>query len=412
MKRILWGLVACLAIGAPTVFADDGPSFAPSPFEYTPPAPVPAAPIGFDQSAPIPIAPSGVVAYDEPVPPAPPAPPEAPPVQAPPVILETAPPVVEVVPPGAYLPPQPPPATESWQAAPVARAPRLRRAPPPPWRLQVEAGFSLLDEPEGNLGSPAAGLSPLSWDVNDYTPALGGRVTLSRCLWGADIEGRLAYYGGWEDDSRQTGAFGFANVFGQSPTATTTLVSEADLLSGELNYWRDLQEGCSTRFRYGVGLRYINFEESAEARNWVGLAPDSFLNGEADNEFLGGQLMGAYIWEPAELLTVALSAKAFFGVMGRDIIIDEVSILSGGRKRATNEDSEFSWGLELGIDASWAINNCLSLTLGYSALYLDEVVRGHDALDFSRGATGAVQAIQVTDSIWVHSLWLGLAYRF
>lgn len=293
--------------------------------------------------------------------------------------------------------------------------PRFRRRTTPVWRFRLEGAISVLDDPDGNLGEPAAGLPALTWGANNYDPAFGMRGSIARCWGDGELEARIAFLGGWDDSTRQTGAFGFANVFGASPTATTTLRSMADFVSLEANYWHNLNnrdaDACGPWFRVGAGIRFFKYREIAEARDWVGLAPDSFLNGEADNSFIGGQILGSAGWVATDCVELEVSGRLFAGLMSRDITIDETSILSGGSKRATSEEDEFSWGAEIGIDASFKVTNCTLFTVGYSLIYLNDVARAHDTLDFSRGNTGAVQAVQRTDSVLIHSIYLGLEFR-
>jgi hypothetical protein len=52
------------------------------------------------------------------------------------------------------------------------------------------------------------------------------------------------------------------------------------------------------------------------------------------------------------------------------------------------------------------------LTLGYDLLLLDGVVRGHDAMDFTRADTGAIQPRHETSVLVVHSVLAGLHLNF
>jgi hypothetical protein len=281
------------------------------------------------------------------------------------------------------------------------------------WRFNLEAAASLMPAPEGVLGAtPPAGFTSLDWGRNDYGIAIGGRLTVGYRMAPRDeIEARVTVLGQWDDSSRQTGSFGFTNVTGNSPVAAATLTSEAELQSYEGMWWRELCCTGTTTTHVGAGLRYVHFEERARARDWAGLAPTSRLDGTSHNELFAAQLGGAVRFRPATKWEFTVSGKALVGLMARELIVDEDAILSGGVKQAVDNDTTLGYGLELELHGTYRWSSCISLTAGYTGLFLGEVVRAHEMFDFSRGVTGAVQALQRSESLVVHSVFLGIEWQ-
>ena len=268
-----------------------------------------------------------------------------------------------------------------------------------------------MEGPEGTLGGPIpAGTQGLEWGAIDYDPALALRASVGYRWTPCDMgELRGTLFGSWDGESRQTGLFPFANRQGISPTATATLQSEADLATVELNWWHDFGGCGGFRWLGGIGGRYLRFDDTATARDWVGLAPTSFLQSDVENTVWAGQVLGALTygcgcWE------VTGSGRLFLGSMNRMIRIDEDSILSGGVKAAELENTEFGWGFELGLDVRYRFSPCFSLTAGYALVFIGDAQRAADAMDFTQGVTGAVQAQQQLDNVVAHSLFVGFQF--
>ncbi len=290
---------------------------------------------------------------------------------------------------------------------------RLRRRST--WSLGIEVGTGWYPEPEGIIGvTPPAGTTLFNWDANDLAAGIGARLTVTRALRGCDrLEFRGSYMG-WSDDSSQTGRFGFRPTPGGaltlSPVATATLESEVDLWSLEVNWWKPLGGSGRSRFEWGFGARVVSLTDTATAKNWAGLAGAAAnLEGEAQNTLWAGQAMGAWRLQPTRSLAFAVIGKALAGALNRDLTEKDTSIVTGGpTSNASTERTDFGWGLEGEVRAVWRPWSRVGITASYTVLFLDDVSRGSEIMDFAQTATGSVQILDTTDSILVHTLYLGV----
>jgi hypothetical protein len=89
--------------------------------------------------------------------------------------------------------------------------------------------------------------------------------------------------------------------------------------------------------------------------------------------------------------------------------------------QATNigqySDDQFALLPELGVDLGYQVTPALSLHVGYTLLYLTQVLRTGDQLDLAVGSSGApgdvarpIAALDDT-SLWVQGLNLGVEWR-
>jgi hypothetical protein len=192
---------------------------------------------------------------------------------------------------------------------------------------------------------------------------------------------------------------------------------ESDLWSIELNYWHEID--CSDRWRFdlGLGARWIQFNETAKVDfTTTGPGPFPVANGyvesEVENMFLGGQLMAQAHYDVTYCVELYGSLKALFGTLQRDVDVSDDSIFAGGSHSSSNDDDEFVFGLNLELGAKWRIAKCFILSASYEMLFLDNVQRAEDAMDFSVSNSGAVQAAQSPDQLVVHSFWVGVTFNF
>ena len=58
------------------------------------------------------------------------------------------------------------------------------------------------------------------------------------------------------------------------------------------------------------------------------------------------------------------------------------------------------------------MSRCLAFTLGYNLLFLDNVQRANDAMDFSASTSGAVQARNEVDQLLWHGVYAGISFEF
>ena len=333
-----------------------------------------------------------------------------------PIVIEEVPPPVNLMSPSF---------ADDYTMPPAAQPRRLVRRERPRMRFRViaEGMASLFEDPEGGLGEPVAA-NAYDWSLNEYDPAFGGRLGFSMnpgSCYSFDVIG--TYYGSVDASSTQTGSFGFrppAN--GTSPVATATFESEAELYTAEANVWYEDKQNDCLCLSAGIGFRYLNYEDEASVTGLPipgipGTAPPvgtGSLNGVVENEFFGGQLMLRAVYTPPSMkkFSTDFTVKALLGNLERRIQINDDSVLAGGPHSSAREVDDFAWGIEARIGVSYALTNCVRLTLAYELLYMADISKAHSSFDFSQAATGAVQAGDTTEELLVHSLLLGLTLDF
>lgn len=290
----------------------------------------------------------------------------------------------------------------------------LRRGTPARWYVELELGAGVYPDPEGIIGlDPGAGLMPYRWDLNEFDAGGAIRANVGRYIRPCERLELRGSFQGWEEDSRQTGRFGFSPTPGAapivSPTSAATLENEVRLWSVEVNWWKTIPGSRRSRFSWGLGGRVIGLTDKASAKDWVGLAADAYLEGKARNTLWAGQVMGAWHLRPNDRFELAVIGKGLFGALNRDLSEKDTSIVTGGpTSDAERERTDFGWGLEGEVRATWRPWARVGFTLAYTALFLDDVSRGHEILDFSQAATGSVQINDAKDSVVVHTLYFGV----
>ena len=295
-------------------------------------------------------------------------------------------------------------------------APVLRRGKPVRWYVEAEIGAGIYPDPEGIMGlNPGAGITPYSWDQNDFDGGGAIRLNVGRHIRRCErVELRMSWQG-WQQDSRQTGRFGFSQTPGGavmvSPTSEATLENEVYLGSIEFNWWKTIPGPRTSRFAWGLGGRVISLIDKAIAKDWVGLAPNAYLEGKARNTLWAAQAMGAWHLRPSSRFEFAFIGKALAGALNRDLTEKDTSIVTGGATtNAERERTDFGWGLEGEVRAMWRPWARVGITASYTVLFLDEVSRGHEILDFSQAATGSIQIQDAKDSVVVHTLYFGVHF--
>ena len=121
------------------------------------------------------------------------------------------------------------------------------------------------------------------------------------------------------------------------------------------------------------------------------------------------EVMAAYRGRPSRQLSWSVSGKALLGWMNRDMTETDTSIVTGGpTTNGAREETGFSWGFELEVSALWRVMSRIGITASYTLLYLDEVSRVENALDFAQAATGSLQMKDATDSALIHAFFVGV----
>jgi len=296
------------------------------------------------------------------------------------------------------------------------------------WDLTLEGLYTVADQPQGVLGVPVARVAPgpllpnqFNWNGVDYDDAFGGRVGLTYAVAPfSRVELRATWYGNFTGSQRQTGAFGFlpgpGGVGGISALNTATLEMEADLYSGELNYWEEVNCSGKSRFDLGGGLRVIRFEETAAVTNWAspvvvgGGAPS--LSSKARSDFIGLQFGGVWHYDFSPRFEFRAIGKVLAGNVNQTVTVNDANILGGGAHQSSTESDDIRLGADVDLGLLWRLHRRIGITFGYNLLILDGVARANETLDFTASTSGAVQARLHEGQIVSHSLFLGLNLNF
>jgi hypothetical protein len=92
--------------------------------------------------------------------------------------------------------------------------------------------------------------------------------------------------------------------------------------------------------------------------------------------------------------------------------VSDQDFFSGGPHSGSIDEDDFVAGFEVDAVLRWWFSERAAVSLGYSLLIIDDIVRAHDALDFSQSGTGAVQPIRTTDELVVHAILFGVVLDF
>jgi len=260
-----------------------------------------------------------------------------------------------------------------------------------------------------------AGANGLTWDGNDYDPEFGGRLTLRHAITPRDtVEARAVWYGDFDAQSSQTGVIGFSPPVGAvAPAANATLVNESEAVSFEVNWWRELC--CKGRWRWsaGLGMRYIGLDESARAdfTTGAGAPVAAFASSEVDSNLIAAQFGAAAHWLISPRTELGLTGKLLLGSLYSGADVADNSVFVGGAHTSAATDTTFGLGAEFEIGLLHRFSRSFAITAGYTLLFVNDVVRANDAMDFSQATTGAVQAKLDRSELLIHTLTFGLQFN-
>ncbi len=165
---------------------------------------------------------------------------------------------------------------------------------------------------------------------------------------------------------------------------------------------------------------------NSDAAPVVGNFQDRF---NATNDFAGGEigLLGELYQGP---VTIQLMGKVGIGNMRQKVAISGTRTSPGtltngifahtGLNAGVWERHEFAWSPELSIKGVWHLRENISLTVGYSMLYWDNVVLAGDQVNTTVPAAiiaGTAPAGPATftfrdTDFWVQTIDLGLAVKY
>jgi hypothetical protein len=321
-------------------------------------------------------------------------------------------------------PPAPPPAAPApAPAAAVVAAPGCGCCPAPDpcrgIRLEIQGHLSLLTpDPEG-LVAVDEGPDPVRWDPIEYEAEFGGRVavTFPWSSWDVTVAG--TWWGQWEDDATDFGTL-TSTPFPGGPPGTSgpfdvELHEEATLWDVNLTFTRAwVCTPCFTS-RWGVGARWLHFDEQAEFRfPGIGAAPvASQIGSDVDNDLIAAELVAEGVWKLARCWDFVARGSVFAGWMHREGEVATANV-PGGVASPTGEDDGFGYGGELEIALRWRPSGCWWVSVGYGLLVLGPVTRAHESMDFASvgAATPEIGPVFQDDTLLVHRVFLGVGFDF
>ncbi len=288
------------------------------------------------------------------------------------------------------------------------------------WEVTLELGRSRFPQPRGLVGVPANNPNQLDWGGLRYWRPGATRVGLRYRLNERDtLYLRAAVNGYARDRETVTGVVGFTNTPGGpvmvTPSNTATVKLEAASQTYELGWWRTVNACCPWRVEAGAALRVFHWHEPLVA---TGAMPFPAIGGIPEVRSLGHNLFfGLQPGVHAERIlsrrwSVFTKGKAFFGGMVQELEVRDMNLLSPGVHTANQDRFTFAWGAEFELGFKFWLTYRWSFSASYNLLFVDGVVRGFDALDFSQAATGQVQSQFKESNLLLHFLYVGAGYKF
>ena len=306
-------------------------------------------------------------------------------------------------------PAQPPPAKE-----PQTKEQKRRL------RVAIEGLIAFWEGMQGPFGEPTGQSDQMMWDILGSTEAPGVRLG---ALYEVDprnsVEARWTWFTEIDQQGRQSGVFGFSPGDGGPPGVSApnsaTFRRQVDVFSLEASWWRVLPDVEKAHANFLLGVRAIRVDEQASAVDWendFGSGSDPFVASDVSNTFIGGQVGVAVTYAAGSRVEFVGILKGLFGAMLRDISVVDQAFFSGGLHSGSIEETDFVFGIDLDLGLRVWVSRRVAVSFGYNLLFLDGVVHANGAMDFSQGATGAVQPRVTKDELVLHSFLLGVIVDF
>ena len=180
-----------------------------------------------------------------------------------------------------------------------------------------------------------------------------------------------------------------------APVSSYTVDAESQLNNYEINQWVRLND----RSRLGLGLRIIDMHDEY---NITETGTNSGFFCTAENQLLGGQFAGQYIFVSNEIAMVYFQGKA--GLFWNHASVDATS----ANAQITPDTDEFSFVGDLRIVADFPVTRLISMRAGYHAQLLTNIAQALDQNDdlsiFNPAAPGNFDF----SSPWYHGMFFGI----
>ena len=257
----------------------------------------------------------------------------------------------------------------------------------------------------------------LTTDDADLGNQAGGRFSFGRWT-GRDVAWEASYFGfdDWDgtavvegnNDLRLAGDIGLAAVDDFFGADRMQLTSSSELHNVEINRLRQI--GC-TNLSWLVGFRYLNFQEdinieSTDSDNDV----SNYLIGTENNLYgaqLGGiwrrhrGIVGLEVFGKAGVFANDSKQQQFIGDFGNTFVFRDTSA----------DGDETSFVGEIGATALVRLSPRWSLRGGYNLMWIDEVTRAVDQLDFTDTLTSGT-LLNDSGDVFLHGANVGVEARW
>lgn len=252
------------------------------------------------------------------------------------------------------------------------------------------------------LRKDVSGHSPLMWNgVTDIYSAselndefsVGPRIILGfRIAPQTTVETTWFDQKTWDGNAQSYDANGnLYSIFGESsspipgvePTTQVGLYARSYLSNLELNLRRQVPVANENiRSSVFVGTRYFNFDDSV--RYELGGDPMR-LGTEANNDIFGGQVGGSLDFCVGNYCSIALQGAG--GIAGNSYHVRQ----SYADTLHDRKDSTTTYFGDVDLSLIWRFTNAAALTVGYKAIWLDNIATGAD--NFGNDWTGFQNAM-------------------
>lgn len=234
-------------------------------------------------------------------------------------------------------------------------------------------------------------------------------------------------------------------IDGDAYAGTIDVTTSSNVYSGHFAYRALLQQYGSHRVDFTLGYRFFRLDEGLQINDNItvdgvagGIVGTNFQIQDqfnTSNTFHGAEL-GLVSTKQYGCWTSELILKLALGNNHREVTIDGQTITTipgfppfvadGGllalpTNSGAYRDDRFVAIPELNANFSYQVNPCWKLTLGYSLIYVSDVVRPGDQIDFNvngsqlaGGLTGPADPgfnLQ-SDSLWVYGVNIGAQYNY
>jgi hypothetical protein len=201
----------------------------------------------------------------------------------------------------------------------------------------------------------------------------------------------------------------------------------------EANFRKPLLCECQHRLDLLAGFRFVELNESLTITRFNECIPEecAFITGVITdhfgtrNRFYGGQIGLDYEYQHNRM-TIGVMGKVALGTMRQTVLINGSTVTTPGANvpssntgllaQASNsgrhQSSQFAVVPEVGVKLGYQLTDNVTAYVGYSVLYLSNVVRPGDQVDLTIAPPGRPAVPFRTTDFWAHGVNFGLEWKY